>query len=647
MKRAVQWVPTPEFKESTRLFQWMKEHRMTDYDEFHQYSLENISHFWGEAEEKLGIEWYEKYEKVLDLSQGIAFPEWYTDGKMNVVHNALDKWAQNPETANKQALIWEGDDGTCIKYTFKDLHQKVCEIAAGLHDLGIQRGDVITLYLPMIPETLIAMLAISKIGAIFSPAFSGYKADAVAKRIQASGARYLITADGFYRRGKKIDMKKEADLAVNHCPSIEKVIVVHRTGEMNHDTFSRDVDWKNLKKNVSDFKTEVTDSNDPFMIIYTSGTTGKPKGAFHTHSGFPIKAAFDAGICMDVKQEDCFFWYTDMGWMMGPFLVYGGLINGATIVMFEGTPDFPNPDRLWQIVDHHRVTHLGISPTLVRSMMRFGSQWITKHDLSSLRLIGSTGEPWNPEPWEWLYKYAGNGNIPIFNYSGGTEISGGIFGNVLVKPITPITFNAALPGMDVGVVDSEGKEILGDVGELVLRQPWVGMTRGFYKDNERYEETYWSRFPNTWVHGDWVIKDNKGYYTITGRSDDTLNVSGKRLGPAEIESVIVEHEAVIEAGVIGVPHEVKGEVPIGFSVLHPDFKPTEELKQEIIELTSQKLGKAFALKNLFFVSDLPKTRNAKVMRRAIKTAFLHLEAGDMFALENAHVLEEIKGLQVL
>lgn len=646
-EETTKWVPTPEFKKSTRLFQWMKEHGMTDYNQFLQYSLENIGQFWGEAEEKLGIEWHKKYDTTLDLSKGMPYPDWFVNGKMNVVHNALDKWAKHSQTASRTALIWEGDDGTSIRYTFKELYQRVCEIAAGFHELGIQKGDIITLYLPMIPETLISMLAASKIGAIFSPAFSGYKADAVATRIQASGAKYLITADGFFRRGKLIDMKKEADLAANQCPSIKKIIVVNRTGNVDYSTHSRDISWESLKKNVSDYNTEITDSNDRFMIIYTSGTTGKPKGALHTHSGFPIKAAFDAGICMDVKQEDCLFWYTDMGWMMGPFLVYGGLINGASIVMFEGTPDFPKPDRLWEMVERHKVTHLGISPTLVRSMMKFGPEWIKKHDLSSLRLIGSTGEPWNPEPWDWLFRHAGDKKIPIFNYSGGTEISGGIFGNVLIKTITPVTFNAALPGMDVGVVNSEGQEIINDVGELVLRQPWVGMTNGFFKENERYEKTYWSRFPDTWVHGDWVIKDEEGYYTITGRSDDTLNVAGKRLGPAEIESIIIEHEAVIEAGVIGVPHDVKGEVPVGFTVIHPDIEPTEELKQEIIDLTSQKLGKSLALKNIHFVTDLPKTRNAKVMRRAIKTSYLHLDSGDLSALENSHVLEEIKNLRVL
>ena len=636
------WAPTDEQKQKTRLYQWMKKHGMEDYDQFYQKSIQDIDWFWDEAVEELGIEWETPYVETLDLSNGIQYPKWFLGGEMNVVHNALDKWAADPLKKDAVALFWEGDNGDKISFSFHELQEKVNSIANGLSKLGVTKGDVVTLYLPMLPETLMAMLAISKIGAIFSPAFSGYKADAVATRMNAASAKVLITADGFFRRGKLVNMKEEADKAAEQAPSLEHVVVVNRIWEDTPLTKDLDVSWADLLKNETVYSTVTTKADDPFMLIYTSGTTGKPKGAVHSHAGFPIKAAFDAGICMDVTKEDTLFWYTDMGWMMGPFLVYGGLLNGASIVMFEGTPDYPEPDRLWDLVDRYKVTHLGISPTLVRSMMKHGEKWIEKHDLSSLKLIGSTGEPWNPEPWRWLYRHAGKSNVPIFNYSGGTEISGGILGNVLVKPIQPVTFNAALPGMDVGVYDEHGSTLTNEVGELVLRKPWVGMTHGFYKENARYENTYWNRFKDTWVHGDWVIVDDEGYYTITGRSDDVLNVAGKRLGPAEVESVLVEHNAVIEAGVIGIPHDIKGEEAVGFVVLNPSIQASEELMNELKSHLNNKLGKALAPKKVFAVHDLPKTRNAKVMRRAIKSAYLNKPSGDLSALENPGAVKEIQ-----
>lgn len=642
MSKAV-WFPSDDYIKKTRLYQLMSQSGFTSYDDYYKYSISDISSFWDSAIKSLNIEWYQPYDQVLDLSNGIMYPEWFVNGKLNVVHNALDKWALNESTKNENALIWESDDGEIVSYTFFELYEEVNRVANGLVALGLKEKDIVTIYMPMIPETVIAMLAISKIGAIFSPAFSGYKSDAVATRINAAKAKYLITADGFKRRGKTINLKTEADKAALSSPSIEKVIMVKRTNEEVHWT-DRDVLWDDLRSNKSTFETRKTNGNDPYMIIYTSGTTGKPKGALHSHHGFPLKSAFDAGICMDVCQGDTLFWYTDMGWMMGPFMVYGGLINGATILMFEGTPDYPTPSRIWEIVERHQVTHLGISPTLIRSLMNLDEKYATSNDLSTLKMIGSTGEPWNEDPWMWLFEKVCRRKIPIFNYSGGTEISGGIFGNVLVKPIAPVSFNAALPGMDVEVYNENGHPIRNEVGELVLRQPWVGMTNGFYNENDRYEETYWSRFENTWVHGDWVILDDEGFYTITGRSDDTLNVAGKRIGPAELESVFVEHEAVIEAGVIGIPDEIKGEQPIAFIVIKDGYKDLELLKEEIIQHAIDRLGKAIAPRTVHIVEDLPKTRNAKVMRRAIKAAYLNKDAGDLSALENPHVVEQIRQL---
>ncbi|WP_084500499.1 AMP-binding protein [Halalkalibacillus halophilus] len=621
----------------------MQESGFDEYNAYHEHTVNDIRAFWKHAEQSLGIEWYQDYKDVVQLNNGVMYPEWFVDGKMNVAHNALDKWAESDEMKDHPALIWESDDGEVITYTFLELQKEVNRVANGFVQAGMKRYDVATIYMPMIPETTIAMLAISKVGAIFSPAFSGYKSEAVAKRIQAAESKYLITADGFFRRGKMLNLKDEADQAVASSSSIEKVFVVKRTNaEVNWN--DHDLDWDDMRSESTSFHTVQTNGNDPYMIIYTSGTTGKPKGALHTHNGFPIKSAYDAGICMDVCKKDTLFWYTDMGWMMGPFLVYGGLMNGATIVMFEGTPDFPTPSRIWDMVEQHKVTHLGISPTLIRSIMKLDSSYFTKQNYDSLKMIGSTGEPWNEEPWLWLFNTICKKEIPIFNYSGGTEISGGIFGNVLVKPIAPVSFNAALPGMDADIYDEYGESVKGEVGELVLKQPWVGMTNGFYKENERYEDTYWSKFKGTWVHGDWVEIDEEGFYTITGRSDDTLNVAGKRLGPAEIESIFVEHPEVIEAGVIGVPHEVKGEDPIAFVVTKNSPADKKEFSNELIEHAINRLGKAIAPKTVHVVSDLPKTRNAKVMRRAIKSAYLHQEAGDLSALENPEVVDEIRNI---
>ncbi|WP_100371892.1 AMP-binding protein [Bacillus sp. FJAT-45037] len=638
------WHPTQQYVEQTRLYQWMKKLGMNNYDDFYKKSIDDVAWFWHEAEKELEIPWYEPYTQTLNDSNGIEWPLWFDQGTLNATHASIGKWVNDEEMKNEKAIIWEGETGETRTFTFLELEEEVARIAGGLRKIGLKRGDVAGIYMPMIPETVIAMMAISKIGAIFAPVFSGYGAEAVATRLQASEAKVLITADGFMRRGKAVMMKEEASEAASLAPTIEKVVVVRRLKANVSWDDHIDVDWQRLRRAETFERTERMDSHEALMLLYTSGTTGKPKGAVHTHSGFPIKAAFDAGICMDVKKHDVLFWYTDMGWMMGPFLVYGGLMNGATVMLYEGTPDFPKPNRIWELVDKHAVTHLGISPTLIRSLMTKGDDWVDQHSLQSLKVIGSTGEPWNPEPWLWLFNTVGKKQLPIFNYSGGTEIAGGILGNVLLRPIGPITFNSPLPGMAADVYDESGQSLDGAVGELVITKPWVGMTKGFWRDSERYLDTYWSRFKDTWVHGDWVIKDDEGQWTITGRSDDILNVAGKRLGPAEVESVLVGHQNVREAGVIGIPDDVKGEAAVCFAVLNEHVESSETLRGELLTLVAEKLGKALKPKEIYFVSDLPKTRNAKVMRRAIKASYLGRELGDISALENAEILTEIRAL---
>ncbi|WP_147534819.1 AMP-binding protein [Bacillus marasmi] len=638
------WTPTRQYIESTRLFRWMSRLGFTKYEDFLKASTDDIAWFWQEAEKELGIVWNEPYKQVLQLERGIMWPNWYVDGRMNIVSSALERWANNPKTAQNPALIWEGEQGHIRQFSYKQLHEDVCRVANGLRREGLQKGDIISIFMPMIPETVLTILASAKLGAICLPVFSGYGADAIANRLNSAKAKFLVTADGFYRRGKKINMKEQADLAADKAPSLEKVIVVRSINSEIDRKYSRDIEWQKIFSSEPLYETCMMPSNAPLMLLYTSGTTGTPKGAVHTHSGFPIKAAFDAGIAMDVTLGDRLFWYTDMGWMMGPFLVFGGLINGASIMMYDGVPDFPTPGRLWELTEKHQVTHLGISPTLVRALMKHGEDWPQKYNLSCLRVIGSTGEPWNPEPWKWLFESVGKGRIPIFNYSGGTEISGGILGNVLVRPIAPIAFNSPIPGMDVEVLDDEGIPVTGSVGELVVMQPWVGMTAGFWNEPERFVKSYWSRWKNIWVHGDWVYRDANGYWKITGRSDDTLNIAGKRMGPAEMESIIVEHPLVVEAGTIGIPDQVKGEVAVCFVVAKDKKNESESLRNDLLQLIATKLGKALSPKAIYFVSDLPKTRNAKIMRRVIKSAYLGKDSGDLSALENPKALLEIREL---
>jgi acetyl-CoA synthetase len=636
------WMPDKSEIEKTRLYHFMKKLGYTDYDKFYKKSVEDISWFWDNTVKDMDLDWFHPYEEVLDLSDGKKWPSWFVGGKLNVTHIAVDQWLDDPAVRHQNAIVWEGEDGEVKEYSYSELSQWVNRVANGLCKQGIVKGDRIALYMPMLPETVVAMLAISKIGAIFTPAFSGYGADAVAKRLDAAGAKMLMTADGFYRRGKEVAMKEDADKAINLSSAAEKLVVVRRLGRKIPWNDGRDIDWSELEKSEPEFEAEEMNSDDPYMLIYSSGTTGRPKGIVHTHSGFPIKSGFDVGYCMDLKQGETLFWLTDMGWMMGPFLVYGALLNGATMVMYEGSPDYPNPGRLWQLVETHKITHLGISPTLIRVLMKQGEEWFENRDLSSLRGIGSTGEPWNPEPWLWLFNKVGKGRVPIFNYSGGTEISGGILGNVLLRPIAPVGFNSALPGMDADVFDTEGKPVLGKVGELVIKQPWVGMASGFWQEPERYEKTYWDRWEDTWVHGDWVEIDEEGFWYITGRSDDTLNIAGKRLGPADMESILVEHSSVVEAATVGIPDEIKGEAAICFVVLKSDVSAGQELKTELINLVAERLGKALKPKGVYFVDDLPKTRNAKVMRRVIRSAYIGAEAGDLSALENPETVTAIR-----
>ncbi|MGZ9225572.1 MAG: AMP-binding protein, partial [Anaerolineales bacterium] len=482
-----------------------------------------------------------------------------------------------------------------------------------------------------------------KIGGIILPLFSGYGAGAIVSRLMDADAKALFTADGSFRRGKAVEMKSVADEAAAQVSTLKHMIVLKRTGQDINMQAGRDHWWHDLVTPQPDSaETEATSAEDPLMVIYTSGTTGKPKGAHHTHCGFPVKAAQDMAFGTDVHMGDVIYWMTDMGWMMGPWLVFGALILGSTLLIYDGAPDYPGPDRLWDLAEKHKITQLGVSPTLIRSLIPHGEEQFKKHDLSSLRFFASTGEPWNPDPWMWLFERVGESKRPIINYSGGTEISGGIvMGNPLL-PLKPCAFSAPCPGIAAEVFDENGKPLRNAVGELVITAPWIGMTRGFWKDKQRYLDTYWSRWANVWVHGDFAAIDSDGLWYILGRSDDTIKIAGKRLGPAEVESILMKHDSVVEAAAIGVPHEVKGSELVLFAVLKPGLSPSDGLRQELKEMVVAEMGKPLAPKSLLFVSDLPKTRNAKVMRRVIRSAYLGQELGDTSSLVNLQAVEEIR-----
>jgi acetyl-CoA synthetase len=648
------WRPTADYIERAHLTAFMRRHGMKDFDELMSRSMTDIAWFTDAVLKYLDIQFYEPYSEVVDLSEGIQLPKWCVGGKMNIVHNCIDKYiATEPQSHGKEkeslslrdsvAVLWEGEEGTTKPLTYMELHKEVNKTANALRSLGLGKGDAIGLFMPMTPEIVIALLAIAKIGGIILPLFSGYGAGAIVSRLMDADAKALFTADGAFRRGKAVEMKSIADEAAGHVSTLKHVIVLKRTGQDINMQAGRDHWWHDLVTPQPDSaETEATSAEDSLMVIYTSGTTGTPKGAQHTHCGFPVKAAQDMAFGTDVHKADVIYWMTDMGWMMGPWLVFGALLLGSTLLIYDGAPDYPGPDRLWDLVEKHKVTQLGVSPTLIRTLIPHGEEQFKKHDLSSLRFFASTGEPWNPDPWMWLFEKVGESKRPIINYSGGTEISGGIVMGNPLKPLKPCAFSAPCPGIAADVFDENGKPVRNAVGELVIKAPWIGMTRGFWKDKQRYLDTYWSRWENIWVHGDFAAIDSDGLWYILGRSDDTIKIAGKRLGPAEVESILIRHDSVIEAAAIGVPHELKGSELVLFAVLKPDVDSSDELRRELKEMVVAEMGKPLAPKSILFVSDLPKTRNAKVMRRMIRSAYLGQEAGDTSSLVNPQAVEEIR-----
>ena len=462
------WEPSPEVVAKSRLKRFMDAHGIATFPELLKRADADIEWFWDAAIKDLDVAFYRGYDQVVDLSKGKEWATWWIGARMNIVQSCLDRHREGP-SGEKAAVVWEGEPGDVRTLTYNELDQQVCRLAGALRKLGIRPGDRVGIFLPMCPEVAVSVLATAKIGAVMIPLFSGYGPEAISARLRDGEAKLLICADGFYRRGKVVETKETADKALVSCPSVTKVIVCRRVMREIPWVHGRDQVWDVLLEDERDFaSTQELDPEDPLMIIYTSGTTGKPKGTLHVHGGFPIKAAQDMAHGFDIGPDDVVFWYTDLGWMMGPWLIFGTLVLGATMVLFEGTPDYPAPNRLWRMVEDHKVTVLGVSPTLVRGLMTHGDEVPAHHDLTSLRILGGTGEPWNPEPFHWFFKHIGGGRIPIINYTGGTEISGGILcGNVITR-LRPCSFAGPLPGIAADVVDSEGNSVVGEVGELSL-----------------------------------------------------------------------------------------------------------------------------------------------------------------------------------
>jgi acetyl-CoA synthetase len=637
------WRPNPQWAAESNLAAFMGRHAIADYTALLRRANADIAWFWDATLADLGVEFYHPYSQVVDLSRGVQFPRWCVGGEMNIIHNCLDKWQMTP-TASRIALRWEGEEGVTRSFTYVELHAEVNRCAHALAGLGLSKGDVVALYMPMIPELAVAFLAVIKIGGIVLPLFSGYGHSAIATRLVDAGAKAVVTADAMYRRGKIAPMKAILDEALAQSPSVEHAVVVERIGQQEVNwSPGRDHWWHEIVPGHSSrADTERTAAEDPLMLIYTSGTTGKPKGAVHTHCGFPIKAAQDLRHCFDLKPADTLYWMTDMGWMMGPWQVFGSLLNGATMVFYDGAPDYPTTDRVWRLVENHQVTHLGVSPTLIRSLKVYGAEPAQRCDLSTLRAVGSTGSPWDPESWMWLFESVLQKEKPIINYSGGTEISGGILCGNFLTPLKPCSFGGPVVGIDADVVDENGQPVRGAVGELVIRQPWIGMTRSFWRDDQRYLDAYWNRLPGVWVHGDFAAVDEDGLWYILGRSDDTIKVAGKRLGPAEVEAILNGHPAVKESAAVGAPHPLKDQEVVAFCVLNDGHEPGDSLRTELMGLVVADLGKPLKPRAIKFVAALPKTRNAKVMHRVIRAAYLDQPLGDLSSLENPAAVEAIR-----
>ena len=632
---AFTWVPTAAQLAVANVVRLADALGCADYEELHRVSVEEADRFWHAVVTDLGIPLTRSWDAVSDDSRGAEWTTWFVGAQLNIADACVHRWAR--ERPNDESAVWIPEEGDRQSLTWGELSLEVRRLAEALLRLGIEEGDAVGIFLPMAPEAAIASHACAHIGAVQVPIFSGFAGPAVSSRLADAGVKVVLTADASYRRGRLVPMKEVLDEALVDAPVVEHVVVWQRAAVDCPMTSGRDVWWNEV---VADepgaLATTVVESESPYLIAYTSGTTGRPKGAVHVQGGFLLSIVRETAYQADLRPGDRVLFSTDMGWIMGPWTVVGAMACGATIAFMEGAPDRP-PDRVWRIVEDERVTMLGVSPTLVRALIPYGEP---DADLSSLRAVVTTGEPWNRGPYEWLDEHVcEKGRIPIVNCSGGTEVAACFLSVTMMHPTKPCSLGFPALCEDMDVFDDHGQPVRGEVGELVCKRAWPGMTRGIWGDPERYLDTYWRRFPGVWTHGDWASIDEDGYWFLHGRSDDTLNIAGKRIGPAELESAAVNHSAVAEAAAIGVPHEVKGEVAWLYCVLAPGADATAD---EVRDAVAGELGKAFAPDRVVFVSALPRTRSAKIVRRAVRARALGQDPGDLSTLENPEALEEIE-----
>jgi acetyl-CoA synthetase len=602
------WQPSREFIENTNVWRFMARLGYGDPVAFRRFSAENPERFWDEMMREMGVEWFEPYRQVLDASRGPEWTRWFLGGRINIAHNCLDRWA----ATSRIACIWEAENGSTGEVTFAELHAAANRVANGLRGLGLQPGDRVALCLPMVPEILSILYGCFKAGLTVVPIFAGFGPGAIATRLQDSGARVLFTADHLERRGKRLPLLEKMP------PGVEHTIVVGR-----EPLFA---------DQPAEAATMPLDAEDRAFILYTSGTTGKPKGTVHTHAGSLAQMGKEIWLGFDHRPTDRFFWLSDIGWMMGPWTIVGNHLFGGTIFLYDGAPDFPGPMRLWETIERQQITTFGISPTAIRMLSKTAGEL---PPMRSLRLLGSTGEPWDDASWMWFFDRAGRRRCPIINISGGTEIAGSFLFPLPVEPLKPCTLGGPAPGMATEVVDESGAPVRGRKGYLVCTRPAPSMTRGIWNDPQRYIETYWSRFPGMWYHGDWASVDEDGHWFLHGRADESMNVAGRKVGPAEVEEAMMQHPGVAEAAVIGVPDPLKGEAIVGYAVARPGAAPDPAA---VCHTVVDVLGPTFRPREVRIVPELPKTQSGKIVRRLLRQKYLGEELGDLSTVANPGAL---------
>jgi acetyl-CoA synthetase len=622
------------------LVRFLALHGFANYDQLVERSARDPEWFWAAVMQFFGLHFFKPYERLLDLSNGPEWAQWCVGGTTNIAYNCLDRTIANG-FGDKVAILWEGEDRTQRAMTYSELRDMTRRAAGGLSALGISRGDVVGLFMPSVPETIAAFLAIASIGAIALPMFSGFGVQAVADRLMDAGAIAVITVDYTYRRGKAVKMAEIVASAREQTPSVRHVVVVPRDVQ-NSDP--RWLSWHEMLAQGVSTAPVALPAETPMMLVYTSGTSGKSKGTVHSHCGFMTKVALDFGLILDLRATDRLLWMSDMGWLTGPILAVASPLVGATTLLAEGTPDYPEAGRLWRLAQDYAITFLGVAPTMVRAFMQQPVGTVESHDLSAIRVTASTGEPWTPEAWNWFREKVCRNRAPILNYSGGTEIGGGIVaGTVLHHDLKPCAFGGSIPGMGAVVVDAAGHPVpRGEVGELALTVPSIGLTRGLWHDRKRYLDSYWSKIPGMWVQGDFASVDQEGNWFIHGRSDDTIKIAGKRTGPAEIETFLYETGKVAEAAVIGVPDPVKGSAIVCVCVPARGVAATSNVLEELQSAIASGLGSSFRPKAIAFVDELPKTRSMKVMRRVVRSVWVGEEVGDLSGLVNPEAVAQLR-----